>query len=160
MGQGGERFIVTKDPKDVDRWRQLVRVAKVEEPSYGGSKELKLLNSIKVCHMKVDDPNMDFNVKESEESLSFYYARNISLNTIETEKVLYVYLKGLQTMKLTPIFLDKFGIAYEPMEQKIVKGMTWQELPILELAPKFALSIEGEHERSSLSGMLRSDVIA
>ena len=44
---------MTKDLKNVDRWGQLVSVAKVKEPLYGDSKELKLLNSIKVCRMKV-----------------------------------------------------------------------------------------------------------
>ena len=92
MGQGGECFIVTKDPKDVDRWEQLVRVAKAKEPLYRDSEELKLLNSIKVCHMKVDDPNVDLYVRESGESPSCYYARNLAPNTIEKEKVLYVYL--------------------------------------------------------------------
>ena len=106
MGQGGEHFIVTKDPKDVDGWGKLVKVAKVDEPPYGDSEELTLLNSIN--HIKVDDPNIALYMKESEE--------NSTPNTIETKKVLYVYLEGLLTMKLTPIFLDKFGITYEPIE--------------------------------------------
>ena len=116
MGQGGEHFIVTKQPKNVDRWGQLVKVAKVEEPLYGDLEELKLLNSIKVCHMKVDDPNMVLCVRESGERLSCYCTRNLAPYTIEKEKVLYIYLEGLLTMKLTPIFLDKFGITYKPME--------------------------------------------
>ena len=81
----------------------------------GTWEELKVLNSIKVGHLKVDDPNVDLYVKESERSSSCYYARNSTSNTIETEKVLYVYLEGLLTMKFTLIFLDKFGITYEPM---------------------------------------------
>ena len=48
-------------------------------------------------------------------------------------------------MKLTPIFLYKFGITYKPMEQRIAQGMTHQGFPIPELAPKTTSSIGGEH---------------
>ena len=102
----------------------MVKVTKAKDPLYGDSKELKLLNSVKVCHMKVDDPNMIFYMRESGESLSCYYARNPTLHTIEKEKVLYVYLEVLLTMKWTQIFLDKFGITYKPMEQRMAQGMT------------------------------------
>ena len=119
VGQGGECFIVTKDPKYVDKWGQLAKTTKIEEALYGDLQELKLINSIKVHHMKVDDPNIALYVKESEEILSCYYTSNPIPNTIENEKVLYVYLEGMLTMKLTPIFLDKFCIIYEPMEQRI-----------------------------------------
>ena len=107
---------MTKDPKGMDRWGQLVRVAKAQEPPYGDSKELKLLNSIKVHHMKVDNQNVALYVRESGKRPSCYHARNPTPNTIEKEKVLYVYLEGLLMMKITPIFLDKFGITYKPME--------------------------------------------
>ena len=43
--QGGEPFLVTKDLEDVDRWGQLIKVAKAKEPPYGNLKEFKLLNS-------------------------------------------------------------------------------------------------------------------
>ena len=144
-GQGGEHFIVTNDPKDMDRWEQLVKATKVEDPPYGDLKELKLCNSIKVCHMKVGDPNIALYVKESGESLSFYYARKPTPNTIEIEKVLYAYLEGMFKMKLKFVFLDNLQITYEPMEQRIAPGMTWQGLSDLELAPKTASSIGGEH---------------
>ena len=38
MGQGGEHFTATKDPKDMDRWGQLVKVAKEKVPPYGDSR--------------------------------------------------------------------------------------------------------------------------
>ena len=116
MGQRGECFIVTKGPKDLYRWGQLIKIAKKKELAYGDLEELKLLNLIKVYHMKVGDPNIALYVKESEESLSCSYARNLAPNTINAKKVLYVYLEEMLTMKLTPIFLENFGITYEPME--------------------------------------------
>ena len=83
--------MVNKDLEDVDRWGQLVKVSKVEEPSYGDFEELKILNSTKVHHKKVEDPNIDIYVKESEEILSCYYVtRNPTTSPIEIEKVLYV----------------------------------------------------------------------
>ena len=96
----------------------MVKVAKVEDPPYGDSKMLKLLNSIKVHHIRVDDPNIALYVKEVEESLSCYYARNLAPSTIETKKVLYMYLEGLLNTKIISI-LDMFCITYEPMEQRI-----------------------------------------
>ena len=59
-------------------------------------------------------------------------------------------------MKLTPIFLEKFGITYKPMEQTIAQGVTWQGLPIPELAPKTTSSIGGEdviHRREESRGV-------
>ena len=49
---------------------------------------------------------------------------------IETEKMLYIYLEGMNITKFTPITVDKFGITYEAIEQRIAQGMTWNGLPI------------------------------
>ena len=100
---------MTKEPRNVDKWGQLVKVTQAQEPPYGDLEELKLLKSLKVCHMMIYDPNIDLYVKEIEESLSCFYETNPAPNTIEIEKVLYVYLKGLLTMILTPIFLDNLA---------------------------------------------------
>ena len=69
--------------------------------------------------MMVDDPNIALYAKAVKESLSCYNAWSLTPKTIEIEKVFYVYLEGLLTMKMKPIFLDKFGITYDPMEQRI-----------------------------------------
>ena len=58
MGQGGERYVVTIYLENVDKWGQLVKVAKKEESLYEDSETLKLLNAMKVCHIQVDDPNI------------------------------------------------------------------------------------------------------
>ena len=55
--------------------------------------------------------------------------------------MLYVYLQGMNTMKITPSIVDKFGIVYKPMEERMAQRMTWHELPILELVPRIASSI-------------------
>ena len=55
--------------------------------------------------------------------------------------MLYVYLQGMNTTKITPSIVDKFGIIYEPMEERMAQGMTWHGLPIPELAPRIASSI-------------------
>ena len=93
--------------------------------------------------MKIDDPNMVLYVKEGGENPSCYCARNPTSNTIEKEKVLYM-------------FLDKFGVTYKAMKQRIAQGMTWQGLPIPKLTPKIASSIGGEyvsHRREQLRGV-------
>ena len=58
MGQGGERYMVTNDPENMDKWGQPVKVAKKEGPPYEDSEALKLLNVMKVRHIQVDDPNI------------------------------------------------------------------------------------------------------
>ena len=51
MGQGGERYMVTSDWENVDKWGKMVKVAKKEGPPYENLEELKLLNAMKVCHI-------------------------------------------------------------------------------------------------------------
>ena len=72
---------------------------------------------------------------------SCYFTKKLESNTIEVEKVLYVYLQGMNTMKITPSIVDKFGIIYEPMEERMAQEMTWHGLPIPELASSTASSI-------------------
>ena len=65
MGQGGERYIVTNDPDNVDKWGQPLKVVKKEGPPYKDSKALKLLNAMKVLYIQVDDPNIVLYVRET-----------------------------------------------------------------------------------------------
>ena len=58
MGESGERYVVTSDPENVDKWGQPMKVAKKEGPSYEDFETLKLLNAMKVCHIQVDNPNI------------------------------------------------------------------------------------------------------
>ena len=38
------------------------------------------------------------------------------------------------------MFVDKFAVNYEHMEDRVVQDLTWHGLPILEIAPKAATS--------------------
>ena len=58
MGQGGERYIVMSDVENVDKWGQPMKVAKKEGPPNEASKELKILNVMKIHCIQVDDPNI------------------------------------------------------------------------------------------------------
>ena len=42
-------------------------------------------------------------------------------------------------MRLVPIIVDKFGNVFEFMDQRMARSMTWQGLPIPELAPRVAI---------------------
>ena len=66
--------------------------------------------------------------------------------------MLYTYLQGMNTSKVTRSIVDKFGIVYEPMEERKVQGMTWHGLPIPELAPRAASSMSIGGERISQRG--------
>ena len=120
MGQSGERYVVTIDPENMDKWGQPVKVVKIEGPPYKDFETLKLLNAMKVHHIPMDDPNMVVYVRETNTYQSCYFTKKLESSTIEPEKVLYVYLQGMNTSKITPSIADKFGIIYEPMEERKV----------------------------------------
>ena len=58
------------------------------------------------------------------------------LSTTQEEKTLYIHLEGTNTFKLNLVFLDKYEVLYEPMEQIVVCLYSCQGLPIRDLAPK------------------------
>ena len=93
MGQEGVRYIVTKDPNNVDKWGQVVEEPNDEETPYEKSNELKLLNVIKVKRVPVDELSLTVYVRESEDSMNCYYSRNSKPHTIQEHKVLYIYLR-------------------------------------------------------------------
>ena len=141
MEQLGEHYIVVNIPKNMDKWGRIVKIEKVEEPFFRYSKNMKLLNFIKVQLIKMDDPNLFMYVQESNKFQNCYFTRMLDLSTIQEEKTLYVYLEGTNIMRLNPIFLDKNGVLYEPMEQRLVWSFSWQGLLNLEFSPRTNSSI-------------------
>ena len=141
MGQTGEHYIVVIEPKNIDKWGAIVKADKVKEPSFVDSDDMKMLNTIKVQLIKINDPSIAVYVQESDEVKTCYFTKTLDLGTIHEEKVLYIYLKGTNTLKLNPVFFDKYGVLYKPMEQRVVRSLSWQGLPIPELAPKPTSSI-------------------
>ena len=81
MGQGREQYMVTSAPKNVDKWGQLVKVAKKEEPPYEYLEKLKLINALKVHHIQVDDPNIVLYVQETDN----YFVHGIISSTISAK---------------------------------------------------------------------------
>ena len=90
--------------------------------------------------MPVDDPSLVVYVRESEDSKNCYYSRNPEPHTIQEHKVLYIYLRDWQAMSLKPMFVDKFAVNYEHMEDRVAQDLTWHGLPIPKIAPKSATS--------------------
>ena len=89
---------------------------KVEESPFVDSKAMKLLNAIKLQLIKMDDPTLVVYVQEFDEVKTCYFTKILDLSTIQEEKTLYIYLEGTNTLKLGPIFSDKYGVLYKPME--------------------------------------------
>ena len=94
------------------------------------------MNALKVTHIPVDDLNLALYMRETEEAKKFSFIKNPLSHTLVKNNILYVYLRETRTIALTPIFFGKFSLLYEPMEEWAVKDLTWNGLPILELAPK------------------------
>ena len=124
MGQSRERYIVTSDLENVDKWGQIVKVIKKEGPPYEDFETLKLLNVMKVRHIQLDDLNIVLYVRETNNYQSCYFTKKLESSTMEVEKVLYMYLQGMNTVKITPSIVDKFEIVYEPMEERMAQGIT------------------------------------
>ena len=104
------------EPKNIEKWEVMVKLEKVKEPLFVDSVDMKLLNTIKVQLIKMDDPTIAVYVREFEEVNTCYFTKNPDLSTIHEEKMLYIYLEGTNTLKLNLVFLDKYGVLYEPME--------------------------------------------
>ena len=102
--------------ENVDKWGVMVKADKVKEPPFGDSTDMKLLNTIKVQLIKTDDPNIAVYVREFDKVKTCYFTKTPNLGTIHEEKLLYIYLEGTNTLKLNPIFLDKYKVLYRPME--------------------------------------------
>ena len=49
---------VVNKPKNIDKWGMILKTKKVEEPPFGDFENMRLLNSIKVQLIKVDDSNL------------------------------------------------------------------------------------------------------
>ena len=116
MGQSGEHYIMITELENVDKWSVVVKANKVKEPPFVDSADMKLLNTIKVQLIKTDDPNIAVYVRESDKVKTCYFTKTPDLGTIHKEKLLYIYLEGTNTLKLNPIFLDKYEVAYKLME--------------------------------------------
>ena len=107
---------MVNEPENVDKWGVMVKVDKVEEPPFGDFVDMKSLNTIKVQLIKMDDPTIAVYVRESDEVKTCYFTKTPNLGTVHEEKLLYIYLEVTNTLKLNPVFLDKYGVLYEPME--------------------------------------------
>ena len=56
-----------------------------------------------------------------------------------------------------PIFIDKFVVLYEPMDNRVVQDLTWHGMPILELAPMVTTSLhprENINDKRVLDGLM------
>ena len=87
-------------------------------------------------------------VRELEDTTNCYFSRNPEPHTIQEHKVLYIYLQYWQAMSLKSMFVDKFAVNYEHMEDRVALDLTWHGLPIPEIAPKAATS-QGPETKSS-----------
>ena len=119
MGQNGEWYVVTKELENVDKWGQVVKETEAEEPPYGDAEDTKLINVLQGRQVPIDDPNIVLYVRDLEESRGCYFTKNPDHNTIQADKTLYVYLEGMLTMCPQTIFVDKFGVKYEIIEQRL-----------------------------------------
>ena len=117
-------MLPSNKPNNVDKLGQLVTIQKIEEPPYEETHELKLFTTVKVTRILVDDQDIALYMRESMESKQFFYTKNPPPHTLVKDKVLYAYMRVTQTMDLTPMFIDKFAVFYELMENRAMQDLT------------------------------------
>ena len=133
VGQEGACYQVTTEPNNVDKLGQLVTIQKIEEPPYEETHELKLFTTIKVTCILVDDQDIALYMRESMESKQSFCTKNPPPHTLVKDKVLYAYMRVTQTMDLTLMFIDKFVVLYEPMDNRAMQDLTFHGTPIPKL---------------------------
>ena len=69
------------EPENIDKWGVMVKVDKVEEPQFVDSADMKLLNTIKVQLIKMDDPTIAVYVQEFDEVEIGYFTKILDLGT-------------------------------------------------------------------------------
>ena len=95
MRQSREHYIVIIELENVDKWGVIVKMDKVEEPQIGDFEAIKLLNTIKVQLIKMDDPTIAMYVQEFDDVKTCYFTQMLNLSTKQEEKTLYIYLEAL-----------------------------------------------------------------
>ena len=90
---------------------------KAKVPPFEDTDERKMLSTLKVSLIRTDNPNITMYMRRAKDVPDCYIARNPDPSTIHDEKMLYVYLEGFQAFNMTPLFVDKYGVQYEPYRQ-------------------------------------------
>ena len=85
-------------------------------------------------HILVDDLNLALYRIETSEAKQFFMTKSPLPHMLAKDKVLYIYLRVMQTKAMTPIFFDKFAILYEPLELRALQDLTLHGMPVLKLA--------------------------
>ena len=119
--------------------------------------ELKLFTSVKFTDILVDDQDIALYMHESIESKQFFCTKNPPPHTLVKDKVLYAYMRVTQTMDLTPMFIDKFAILYEPMDNRAVQDLPWHGRPVPKFAPMVTTSShprENVNDKRGLNGLM------
>ena len=79
------------EPKNVNKWGEVVKVSREEEPPYEDLEGLKLLNVMKVHYNLIDDPKIIvLYVQEIDNYQSCYFTKTIEPSRTPMGKVLYV----------------------------------------------------------------------
>ena len=72
----------------------------------------------------MDDLNLALYMRETSEAKQTFIIKSPPPHTLTKDKVLYTYLRVIQTMAMMPMFFDKFIILYEPIELNVVQDLT------------------------------------
>ena len=141
MDPYGTIYILTKNPHHMDKWRIIKLNDKgkqpldlSKQPSRVDPSKCRLVNSIKVRSVPMDDPNLGVYQRDNHGKISYLQTLYPNPNILTKEKTLYIFWL-LHQLTLDPdvLYQDKFGAEYKRVKKKIEGTYTFKGVPLLEI---------------------------
>ena len=128
VGRDGSMYVLTENPNEVNKLGCAIlrETNSLEEgPPSVGLLGFKLVNSIWVCRILLDD-NSKILYKQENHGSKFFYMRNCAPDyTITEDKILYIFVQESIEVHKNVIYLDKFGLEWEMILPGDLKDLTY-----------------------------------
>ena len=134
MGRDGAMYVLTKNPDELDKLGTRIQAEiRIEEegPPRVELVGFRLVNSILVHRVLLDDTTKVL-YKRTDEEAEFYYLRSrVPKNMVTDQKILYVYTRVPLAEGQNMMMLDKYGLEWEMLLLGEVKDLTYMGMPIV-----------------------------
>ena len=152
MGRDGAMYVLTKNPDEVDKLGTRVQIETRMEEEGPPRVELvgfRLVNSIHVRRVLLDDTTKVL-YKRTDEEAEFYYLRSrVPENMVTDQKILYVYTRVPLTEGQNMMMLDKYGLEWEMLLPGEVRELTYMGMSIVKGSKEVGTSSETMGRRLS-----------
>ncbi len=154
MGRDASMYLLIENPDEVDKLGNTAprETKSLEEgPPSIGMLGLRLVNSIWVRRILLDDSSKILYKREDHGS-EFFYLRNCAPDyTITVDKVLYVFVQESTEGHKDVIFLDKFGLEWEMMLSSDLRDLTYLGVPVVNYEKGTGTSSDSAHRKIGIA---------